>query len=216
MNLQMLQANQVKTMSSREIANLCEKQHKNVVRDICTMLECLEIDALRFEHIYFDSMNRAQTEYLLDKDLTLTLVAGYSAPIRYRIIQRWQELEQAATPAIPQSFSEALLLAGELQKQIEQDAPKVAHYDNVVNRRGLLNATQVAQKLHMSAVAMNKVLAEIGVYNKAVKRSRVFQQWFITEGFGVIKQTNQGHSQALFTTKGEAWVVERLISEGVA
>lgn len=216
MNLQMLQANQVKTMSSREIAELCDKHHRHVKRDIETMLECLEKDASKFGHIFFDSMNRAQTEYLLDKDLTLTLVAGYSAPIRYRIIQRWQELEQAATPAIPQSFSEALLLAGELQKQIEQNAPKVAHYDNVVNRRGLLNATQVAQKLRMSAVAMNKVLAEIGVYNKAVKRSRVFQQWFITEGFGVIKQTNQGHSQALFTTKGEAWVVERLISEGVA
>lgn len=100
------------------------------------------------------------------------------------------------------------------QEQLALAAPKVSHYDNVVNRRGLLTATQVGQKIGLSAVKLNKILDELKVYNQAVKRSRVFNSWFIQQGLGELKQTPEGHSQALFSLKGEAWVIERLTSEG--
>lgn len=204
-------------MSSREIADLCEKQHGHVKRDIETMCQQIEIDASKFGYTYIDASNRRQFEYMLDKDLTITLVAGYNAQLRYRIVKRWQELEaNANSPVIPQSFADALQLAADQARQLELAKPKISHYDNVVERAGLLNATQVAQKVRLSAVAMNKILDELGVYNKAVKRSRVFQQWFIDKGLGEVKQTDQGFSQAMFTKRGEAWIIERLISEGVA
>ena len=216
MNIQTLQINN-QTMSSREIADLCEKQHGHVKRDIETMCQQIEIDASKFGYTYIDASNRRQFEYMLDKDLTITLVAGYNAQLRYRIVKRWQELEANATsPVIPQSFADALQLAADQARQLELAKPKISHYDNVVERAGLLNATQVAQKVRLSAVAMNKILDELGVYNKAVKRSRVFQQWFIDKGLGEVKQTDQGFSQALFTKRGEAWIIERLVSEGVA
>lgn len=216
MNIQTLQINN-QTMSSREIADLCEKQHGHVKRDIETMCQQIEIDASKFGYTYIDASNRRQFEYMLDKDLTITLVAGYNAQLRYRIVKRWQELEaNANSPVIPQSFADALQLAADQARQLELAKPKISHYDNVVERAGLLNATQVAQKVRLSAVAMNKILDELGVYNKAVKRSRVFQQWFIDKGLGEFKQTDQGFSQALFTKRGEAWIIERLVSEGVA
>ena len=62
------------TMSSREIATLCDKRHDHVKRDIDVMTEQLEIDVSKFAHIYLDSMNRQQTEYLLDKE---TCLCGY-------------------------------------------------------------------------------------------------------------------------------------------
>lgn len=217
MNIQNLQINNNQTMSSREIAELCDKNHFHVKRDIEMMCQQIEIDVSKFGGIYFDVSNRQQTEYLLDRDLTITLVSGYNAKLRYRIVKRWQELEsQASAPVIPQSFADALQLAANQARQLELAKPKILHYDNVVERAGLLNATQVAQKVRLSAVAMNKVLDELGVYNKTVKRSRVFQQWFIDKGLGEIKQTDQGYSQALFTKRGEAWIIERLVSEGVA
>ena len=49
------------TMSSREIATLCDKEHRNVLADIRTMCEQLNLDVLTFQHIYLDSMNREQT-----------------------------------------------------------------------------------------------------------------------------------------------------------
>ena len=101
MNIQNLQTNNTERMTSREIADLCEKRHDHVKRDIEVMLEQIGLDIPKFGGIYFDSMNRQQAEYLLDKDLTITLVAGYNAKVRYLIIQRWQELEsQVTAPAL--------------------------------------------------------------------------------------------------------------------
>lgn len=115
---------------------------------------------------------------------------------------------------IPQSFAAALQLAADQAKKIELDKPKVDYYDKIVVRDSLLNATQVAQKIGLSAITMNKLLDSFNVYSHGVKRARVFQQWFVDKGFGELKQTDLGYSQPMFTTKGEAWVIEKLVSEG--
>jgi len=104
-------SNIVKTMSSREIAELTGKQHKHVMVDIGKMLVDLEEDEPLFRHIYFDSMNREQREYQLGRELTETLLTGYSAVLRRKVIARWRELEgQVAThaPALPQDYIQAL------------------------------------------------------------------------------------------------------------
>ena len=99
---------------------------------------------------------------------------------------------------------------------LEQAQPKINHYDKVVERKNLLNATQVGEKLDgMSAIILNRHLAELGVYNKSVKRGKVFSTWFIQKGYGEMKQSEAGYDQALFTQKGQAWVIEQLTSEGV-
>ncbi|BBI91637.1 putative phage regulatory protein [Serratia symbiotica str. Tucson] len=121
--MQNLVSEHILTMSSREIADLTDKLHKNVKRDIEKMLIDLNVDALSFEHIYSDSMNRQQTEYLLDRDHTICLLTGYSAVHRMRVIQRWQELEQQAITtehAIPQTYPEALRLAAEFAEETQR------------------------------------------------------------------------------------------------
>ncbi|MFK7062948.1 phage antirepressor KilAC domain-containing protein [Acinetobacter baumannii] len=123
-------------------------------------------------------------------------------------------LKQKQTPLLPQSFSEALQLAADQARKIEEDKPKVDYYEKIVVRDTLLNATQVAQKIGLSAIALNKLLDSLKVYSHGVKRARVFQQWFIDKGFGELKQTDLGYSQPMFTTKGEAWVIQKLVSEG--
>lgn len=115
-------AEKQKTMSSREIAELCEKEHKNVKRDIEVMFEALNLDALNFERIYFDSMNRQQIEYLLDENLTMTLVTGYSVVLRHRVVSRWKQLElstQQNTIAISfQDFNQLKNTVENLQYQV--------------------------------------------------------------------------------------------------
>ncbi|MGX8939638.1 Rha family transcriptional regulator [Symbiopectobacterium sp. Eva_TO] len=119
--MQNLTIAQTLTMSSREIAELTDKLHKNVKRDIEKMLVDLGEDTLSFEHIYLDSMNRQQTEYLLDRDHTECLLTGYSAVHRMRVIKRWHELEERASQfAIPQTYPEALRLAAELAEETQQ------------------------------------------------------------------------------------------------
>lgn len=203
------------TMSSREIAELTGKRHPDVKRDIVNMLHDLVEVVSDFAHIYFDSMNREQTEYLLDRDHTDCLLTGYSAKARMLIIQRWRDLESQQAPQLPTSFAEALQLAADQAKQLELAAPKVAFVENLVERHTLMTATQIAQKHGMSAIKLNKFLDELGgVYSKNVKRGRAFIQSFLDKGYGEMKQTEMGHSQALFTPAGEVWIHEQMISEG--
>lgn len=206
-------SNQPLTMSSREIAELTGKQHSHVKRDIDKM--CAEINHPELEGSTFEHRGNWYTQYHLDKELTLCLIAGYSAKLRMTIIKRWNELESQQAPKIPQTYSEALQLAADQAKQLELAAPKVAFVDNLVERTNLLTATQVAQKHGKSAIWLNKILSEMKVYNRAVKRGKVFQQWFVDKGYGEMKKNEMGYDQPLFTNAGEVWINEKLFGEGL-
>ena len=133
------------TMSSREIAGLVDKEHKNVIRDIRAMINEFEDDSL-LSHVKEEKDARGYTSaFHLNKDLTLTLVAGYNVKLRLAIIKRWQELEQKEqfqskldTTAeqdirILSAVSDMLRLSdsgriGMVRKYIENETPKLKHY----------------------------------------------------------------------------------------
>lgn len=114
------------TMSSREIAELTEKRHDHVKRDIENMLTELKKDIPSFGGIYLDSMNREQVEYRLDRELTETLITGYSIPLRHKVIRRLHDLEeQAARPMTQAEITAANanhLVAVERQQREQQVA----------------------------------------------------------------------------------------------
>lgn len=218
MNIQTLQTNNNQRMSSREIARLTDKRHDNVARDIILMLNSLELDILNFEGIYFDSMNRQQVEYLLDKDLTLTLVAGYNTKLRYLIIKRWQELEaNANSPVIPATLSEALRLAADQAELIEHQQsrlalaePKAAALDVIDSSIGSLNVRDTAKTLGIPQNKfVNWCIAHDWMYrdnrNKLKMSSIRMKQGFMEER-AVTYQGNSNErvatTQPLFTPKG--------------
>ncbi|MFK0273642.1 phage antirepressor KilAC domain-containing protein [Ensifer sp. NPDC090286] len=145
------------TMSSREIADLTGKRHPDVKRDIEKMLADLEEDVSKFAHIYLDTMNRQQTEYLLDRELTETLLLGYSAPLRRKVLARLRELEgMVANPASalndPSSLRKLLLDNVEkvlaLESKIDADKPKTSFYDAYINSDGLYTLQNAARSMN--------------------------------------------------------------------
>lgn len=143
-------------MSSREIAELTSKQHQHVKRDIEAMLAELKEDVSSFGRIYLDSMNRQQTEYLLDRELTETLLTGYSAVLRRKVIARWRELEgNADNPmlALGNPATLRLVLLGytekviELESKVEELSPKAAALDQISASTGSVTVTQAAKIL---------------------------------------------------------------------
>ena len=108
MNIQIFDANKL-TMSSLEIAELTGKEHRNVMADIRKMFEELGQAAADFSATAFYQVNNATREreiFNLPKRESLILVSGYSAVLRARIIDRWQELEnQQVNKATPQIAS---------------------------------------------------------------------------------------------------------------
>lgn len=209
-------------MTSQQIADLVGSRHDTVKKSIERMIGRGVISKPPMADGIKAANGVATQVYIFSGEQgrldSIVVVAQLSPEFTAALVKRWDELERGAAPAIqiPQSFAEALQLAADQAKQLELAAPKVAHYDKVVDRHTLLTATQVGQKIHMSAVKLNRTLDELGVYNQAHKRGRAFRQWFIDKELGEMKQTDMGHSQALFSLKGEAWVIERLASESVA
>lgn len=210
-----------KSMTSLDISELCQKRHDNVKRLIENLINQQVIACPQIEVVQKEANSRTYNVevYVFSGEQgkldSITVVAQLCPEFTAAIVKRWYELENQNAVQLPQTFAEALQLAADQARQLELAAPKVQYFDTVVERSTLLNATQVAQKLGMSAMAMNKHLDQLNVYSRGVKRARVFQQWFIDKGLGELKQTELGFSQPMFTTKGEAWVIEKLIGEGV-
>jgi len=102
------------TMTSREIAKLCEKRHPDVKRDIENMLGELGLNVSSFAHIYRDTRNREQTEYSLDRELTETLITGYSIPLRHKVVKRLRELETVVQKGLPPAANDSAVEFGKL------------------------------------------------------------------------------------------------------
>ena len=209
----------VKTMSSKdllEIINQVRSEFSEPSIRLNKFNEKIE-DELEGEHYTKSAVWNANNTRSIIYDLTIDqcILIGMreSKSVRKSVLAILKNKEDKFY--IPQTYGEALQLCADQAKQLELAAPKVEYFDKVADRTTLLNATQVGQKFGMSAIKMNLRLSELGVYNKAIKRSRVFQQWFIDQGLGELKQTETGHSQAMFTTKGEQWVIQKFISEGL-
>lgn len=212
---EVMNVNEVQTMSSREIAELTGKRHDHVLRDIDTLSP--NLGSLSKTSTYSDSNGIPRRCWLLTKRDTLLLVSGYNVELRARIIDRWQELENAVrqnTPAIPQTLSEALRLAADLAEEKERLAlenktlaPKAAVCDAIVKNDMHRTASEVGKALGMSAIKLNRKLEAVGVYDLRCRR-RVFSQWFIDEGYGKMRVTHDGYEQAVFTAKGQVWITE--------
>lgn len=109
------------SMSSREIAELTEKRHANVLRDIDSLLESLnsELSSGFTSSTYTDSTGKENRMYLMDRDSSYCLVAGYDANSRMRIIKRWQELEAKTAQAIPSTPAPSIpLTLAQLQPEV--------------------------------------------------------------------------------------------------
>ncbi|WP_375671225.1 Rha family transcriptional regulator [Bartonella sp. CL434QHHD] len=170
----------VQTMSSREIAELCGKQHAHIMRDIRQMLGELypEGGQSKFGSTYLDKQGKPQNCYNLPKHECLILVSGYSMTLRARIIDRWQELEkQAVIPQIDYSSPQVMLgVLTYLKNENEQKdniivnlKPKAMALESLQRHNGLFGLTEAAKILEMQPKQFILFLQKKGwVYRRAV------------------------------------------------
>ena len=201
----------VQSMSSKEIADLTGKRHANVLRDIKNMisqvhdfkdnshLNYLEIQGVSVD---VDSHTKRISAIHLDKDHTLTLLTGYDAKARFRVIQRWQELEQKEADTVfqipctieqetatwlgmaklfkvPEHLAQIEAVKSMDKKYSIDFSPLLTHapeQDNIGEEDVMLEPTELAQRLNLgSAVKANCLLLAAGLQEKVDGR------WFPTE-----------------------------------
>ena len=192
-NINEIEVSQFKeTMSSKEIANVTGKEHSNIMRDIRNILEQLENKgAFNFElSSYKSEQNKDVPMYLLDKKACLLLASGYDANLRAKIINRWEELESKNLHAfsIPQTYSQALMLAAkqaeqieEQNKLIEEQKPKADFYDAVTGSKDAIDMALCAKTLNMG-IGRNR-LFEFLRTRLVLDRNNIPYQKFIDRGY---------------------------------
>ncbi len=194
------------TMSSREIAEITHKEHKNVLRVIRDLIEqnlVAQIEPLKFEY-----RNQWFDYYELNKRDTFVVVARLSPEFTAAVVDRWQALEnrQKPTALIPQSFSEALMLAAQLQAEKERNAPKVAFVDHYVEVGTSKSFRETAKILKIS---------ERALVNRLVEDKYLYRQ------SGVLLPYQSAHTKDLFTVKtgtaehGHNYTQTRVTSKGI-
>ena len=150
-----LTSNQPLTMSSLDIAEMCEKQHRNVMADIKTMLEQLEISSAEFSAQYKDKSGKMNPCFNLNKEMSLTLVAGYNVKLRHKIIKRWQELEnQVTAPALPTNYKEALLA---LVQKVDETERLTAENEHLNKTKMQISSKREASAMGKLARANDKI-----------------------------------------------------------
>lgn len=158
--MNILAQNNIKTMSSREIAELTAKRHDHVCRDIELLNVTLVEESLPKvgESIYTADNGQSYREFLLTQEQTIDLMTGYNRNLRIRINRRWQELENQVsasspvTPTLPNDYISALeeLLVtkkGEhaALEQVKELQPKAAALDTLSHARGSLGIRETAK-----------------------------------------------------------------------
>jgi Rha family phage regulatory protein len=83
------------TMNSKQIAELCDKRHSHVLRDIKNMFNDLGNEPSFGLDEYIDAKGEKRPMYVLDEAETLCLVSGYNVQLRMKIINQWQQMKDA-------------------------------------------------------------------------------------------------------------------------
>ena len=222
-------------MSSREIAELTGKQHVHILRDIRRMLEDLEPekDESKFgcisdeapavqgfkESVYLDAYGREKPEYLLNFELTMTLISGYNVVLRNRIIKRWQELELQQQQIQLAKQSQQIQV---LENKLQDAQIKACQFDALVAQSGFLNFRKVAKELELNERSLKSWLIQndwISLRGSQKKMSP--KSWTIRKKYMVFKHqlTESGdistYPMALFSYKGIKEIQRRLMALGL-
>ena len=224
--LELMNRNENKTMTSLEVAEITNKQHSHIMRDIRD-----EIDKLGYEigqsifglTEYVDKFNRKQSMYLLTLDGIMQLGARYSAEIRYKLIQIAKEKLQ------PKQYTTKELLLMQLesierierlelenkQKQelIEYQKPKVEYTDNVLKSETLINISQIAKDFGLSGIKLNKILCENKIQYKQGKQYNLYQKYIdmdLAKSYTYLDTKGNSHMCLKWSEKGRKFIYELL------
>lgn len=219
-------------MSSLEVAILTGKQHAHVMRDIRNLLE-QGVAASNFGlGSYKDANQQDRPCYNLTPKGCLILASGYDPVLREKIINRLEELEMQKRNGgfqVPQSFSEALMLAAKQQetiehqkKQIEAAQPAITFTQAVSGSASSCLIGELAKLIDQNGYPMGekrlfKWMRDNGYLGTKGERYNIPNQRYIEMGlFELKKGTRSGNNGVMYTTitpkvtgKGQVYFVNK-------
>lgn len=174
---------------SVKVAQVFGKMHKNVLKSIRNLAaQNLAAKSWFHEITYLDGRGQTQPMFLMNRDgfslLAMSLTGERALQFKVGFIQQFDAMEQALkeiapaqpqTPAIPQTFAQALRLAAEQAETIEAQQKQLAEQAPKVN---FANALEIAgESILIGQLA--KLMRQNGVDTGEIR----LYQWMRDNGF---------------------------------
>lgn len=225
--------------SSLLVAEKFGKEHRRVLQDI-RELGCSK--TFREHNFVLSSYNSSQNKelpmYIMTKDGFTLLAMGYTGDTAMRFKEEYiaafnkmEETIKSGGYLVPSSFSEALMLAANQQKQIEEQQKQISamsaeilemkkktdYLEIILSSKGTVVTTQIAQDYGMSAKAFNRLLAEKGIQRK-VNGQWILYAPYMSKGYVHSKSVNITHKDGRpdivmnteWTQRGRLFIYETL------
>ena len=153
-------------------------------------------------------MNKTETKALmLNQDQCMLVAMRESKMVRRSVLEK---LKQINKPQLPQTFAEALQLAANQAKLLEEAAPKVEFHDKIVNDAATFSLRDAAKKIQQRPNKFSAWLRMEGYLcqNNLPKQQHINQGLFKTHT-GQSRDEYQ-FSQTRVTSKGLAYFTKKL------
>lgn len=228
------------TLDSREVAQMVEKEHKELLRDVRTYEQYLggsnfALTDYFIRSEYKSSQNKVLPCYQITRkgcELIANKITGEKGTkFSVRYIDKFHEMEHQLTSQfnIPKTYADALRLAADQAETIDKQnqiigelKPKADYMDNILKNPGLVTITQIAKDYGMTGQAMNALLHDLGIQYKQSDQWLLYKQY---SGLGyTFSQTfditrNDGRPDiklnTKWTQKGRLFLYELLRGNGV-
>lgn len=185
MNDLVIMHDQQAVTSSLKIAEVFEKNHKDVLTAIDNLTaQNSAVKSMFVESTYVNDRGREYRMIYMNRDGFTLLAMGFtgSKAMEFKLayIQAFNQMEQQVRLGVPQTLPEALRLAADLaderdkerngrliaEQQVGELQPKASYYDKVLANPSLVTISVIAKDYGMSARAMNKLLHDLKVQYK--------------------------------------------------
>ena len=167
-----------------------------------------ELEGEHYETFVVQNMNKTETKaLLLNQDQCMLVAMRESKMVRRSVLEK---LKQINKPQLPQTFAEALQLAANQAKLLEEAAPKVEFHDKIVNDAATFSLRDAAKKIQQRPNKFSAWLRSEGYLcqNNLPKQQYINQGLFKTHT-GQSKEEYQ-FSQTRVTSKGLAYFTKKL------
>jgi len=208
-SLQIINHNGTFAVGSREVAEMVEKNHAHLLRDIQGYIGFMatnpDLDSLNFfiPSAYQDAKGEVRPCYLITKkgcDMVANKMTGEKGIIFTAMyVTKFDEMENAlkGTPQIPQTFAEALRLAADLAEQKDQlqqqnaiMAPKAEFFDAVADSKDAIAIGEAAKVLNIG-IGRNRLFDFLRKKKVLMKDNLPYQEYIDRGYFRTIEQKYQ-------------------------
>lgn len=147
----------------KEITDLIGARHNDAMRKVEDLSLEHGFGTLRKTRIVYNDKGQEIDTYIFTKKQAIAVGARLNTTMLMKVINRLEELENKKQFQIPQTFSEALLLASKQaeqielqQKQLQEQKPKVEFFEAVTGSKDTIDMGSVAKVLNKK-IGRNKL-----------------------------------------------------------